>query len=61
MVVIHLSQHIHCIRIECQVRIVDHPKGIKLMAECSFSKYKLGSISPIEAVYAIRPAYAILQ
>ena len=57
---VHLSEHVYRVRVKGQIRIIHNPKSIKLMTKRTFTKYKLGSISPVEAINTVGATDAIL-
>jgi hypothetical protein len=58
---IHLGQHVDCVGIEVQIRIVHHAEGEKLVAKSSLAKDKLRSIGAIKTVNAISSTDTILE
>lgn len=61
MVMIHLRQHIHRIRIERQVRAVHDTERIQLVPQRALPEHELRGIRTIQAVHAVRAAYPVLQ
>lgn len=61
VVVVHLRQHIHSVRIERQIRAFHNAKGIELVPKSALSKDELGGVGTVETIDAVRPADACLQ
>jgi hypothetical protein len=60
VVVIHLSQHIHGVRIERQVRMFHNSEGIQLVPQRALPEDKLRRVGTVQAIHAVRPADPIL-
>ncbi len=60
VIVIHLGQHVDCVRIKCKIGAVDNTQHVELMAKSSFSKHELRGIGSIKTVNAVCSAYPIL-
>ena len=61
VVVVHPREHVDCVRVESKIRTIDHPEGIQLMAQSSFSKDKLSRICSVQTVYTVGPTDTVLQ
>jgi len=60
MVMIHLSQHVDCIGIKVQIRIIYNTQGVKLMAQGTLSEHELRGICAIKAVDTVGSANTVL-
>ena len=58
---VHLSEHVDRVGVERQIGCINDTEGIQLMSQRTLTKHELCRIRPIEAVYAVRPAYTVLH
>lgn len=61
MIVIHLRQHIHRVRVKGQIRAIDDSQGVQLVPKCTLPEHELRSVRPVKTVYTVGTAYAILD
>lgn len=61
VVVVHLRQHVHRVRVKYEVGRVDDPEGVELVSEHAFPKDELRCVSPVQAVDTVGSADAILE
>ena len=60
VIVIHLCQHVDCVRVEGEARAIHDSKRVQLMAKSALAEHELGRIRAIQTINAVCTTYAVL-
>jgi hypothetical protein len=61
VIVVHLRQHVDCVRIEREIWVVHYPKSVKLMTKRTLAKYELRRIGAVKAIHTICSTNTVLE
>ena len=61
VIVIHLRQHVDCVRVEGEARAIHDSKRVQLMAKSALAEHELGRVRAIQTINAVRPTYPVLK